>query len=300
MPRAQGTPGLDDWLNRFIAAEALPSGFADTARAICAPLAARIAAEARAAPRFTVGICGPQASGKSTLTAVVAHLLRDQGLAVAVLSLDDLYLTHAERQVLARDVHPLLATRGVPGTHDVALGLAVLEGLAKPGETRLPRFDKAADDRRPPAAWEPVQGPVEVILFEGWCVGARPQPQAALARPVNDLEREADPDGRWRAHANAALAGPYQALFGRLDRLVLLRAPSFETVLAWRQEQERKLRARLAREGADPSRVMRDAEVARFIAHYERLTRWILEEMPGRADVVIALDPARRPQDIPG
>ena len=288
---------MDDWLTRFIAAEALPAGFAATAMAICAPLAERIAAQARqeGRPGFTVGICGTQASGKSTLTAVVARLLRDRGLAVAVLSLDDLYLTHAERQVLARDVHPLLATRGVPGTHDVALGAAVLTALAGPGETRLPRFDKAADDRRPPAEWEPVQGPADVILFEGWCVGARPQPAAALAEPVNDLERLEDPDGRWRAFANTALAGPYRRLFARLDRLVLLQAPGFETVLAWRREQERKLRERLAKEGGDAGRAMSDAQVARFIAHYERLTRWILAEMPARADVVIPLDAERRP-----
>ena len=293
---------MDDWLTRFIAAEALPADFAVTARAICEPLAERLAAEARqaAAPGFTVGICGTQASGKSTLTAVVAHLLREAGLTVAVLSLDDLYLTHAERQVLAREVHPLLATRGVPGTHDIVLGMAVLRDLAGPGETRLPRFDKAADDRRPPAEWEPFHGPADVILLEGWCVGARPQPAAALADPVNDLERLEDPDGRWRAFANAALAGPYQHLFARLDRLVLLQAPGFETVLAWRREQERKLRERLAGEGADPARApvvrtMSDADVARFIAHYERLTRWILAEMPARADVVIRLDAVRRP-----
>ena len=285
---------LDDWLSRFIADESLPASYADTVRAICAPLAARIAQEAGRAG-FTVGLCGSQASGKSTLTAVLARLLRERGMTVGVLSLDDLYLTRAERQGLAREVHPLLATRGVPGTHDVALGVEVLDALARPGETRVPRFDKAVDDRRPPGAWEPVQGPVDLILFEGWCVGAKAQPAEALAGPVNDLERLEDPDGRWRTHVNAALAGPYQDLFGRLDRLVMLQAPGFETVLAWRQEQERKLRDRLARTGAGPGRAMSDGGVARFIAHYERLTRWILAEMPGRADVVIALDAARRP-----
>jgi len=286
---------LDDWLTRFIAAEALPADFAATAHQVCAPLAERLAVAAQGAgPGFTVGICGTQASGKSTLTAVVAHLLRDRGVRVAVLSLDDLYLTHAERQVLGDEVHPLLATRGVPGTHDIPLGLDVLEALSRPGGTRLPRFDKASDDRRPPAQWELVQGPADIILFEGWCVGARPQPPAALVEPINDLEHEQDSDGRWRAHANTALAGPYQDLFSRLDRLVLLQAPGFETVLAWRREQERKLRERLAREGADPARAMSDAGVARFIAHYERLTRWILQEMPARADIVIPLDAERR------
>ncbi|MDP3748807.1 MAG: kinase [Phenylobacterium sp.] len=285
----------DDWLADFIAAESLPPEFAQTARAICVPLAEAIAARARATPGLVVGICGSQASGKSTLTAVTRRLLEDSGLKVAVFSLDDLYLTHAERQALARAVHPLLATRGVPGTHDVALGLAAIETLKRPGETALPAFDKARDDRRPRADWSRFDGPADVILFEGWCVGARPQDAEALAMPVNDLERTRDPDGTWRGFANAALAGPYQDLFGRIDLQVLLRAPGFEVVLEWRREQERKLRARLAREGGDAARTMSDDQVADFIAHYERLTRWILEEMPGRADIVVELDAGRRP-----
>ncbi|MFD3262757.1 kinase [Phenylobacterium ferrooxidans] len=281
---------MDAWLSDFIAAEGLPPDFAETALAICGPLAARIIADART-PGFVVGVCGSQASGKSTLTAVLRRMLEDQGLKVASLSLDDLYLTRAQRQDLARDVHPLMATRGVPGTHDVALGLAVLDGLAGPGETLLPAFDKAADDRRPQGV--PVAGPVDVILFEGWCVGA--VPQADVSAPINALERDRDPDGRWRSFVNDALAGPYQALFARIDLLVLLKAPSFDVVLAWRQEQEAKLRARLAREGGDLKRAMTDAQVADFIAHYERLTRHILAEMPGRADMMVALDQQRRP-----
>ncbi|MDP3854121.1 kinase [Phenylobacterium sp.] len=286
---------MSDWLERFVAAESLPPDFSNVARAICAPLAGQVAARAAATPGLVVGVCGAQASGKSTLTAVTRRLLEDRGLKVALFSLDDLYLTHDERQALARDVHPLLATRGVPGTHDVALGLALIEALKRPGEIALPAFDKARDDRRPRADWPRFEGPAEVILFEGWCVGARPQGAEALAEPLNDLERTRDPDGTWRGFANAALAGPYRDLFSRIDLQVLLRAPGFEVVLEWRREQERKLRARLAREGADTSRTMSDAQVTDFIAHYERLTRWILEEMPGRADLVIGLDAARRP-----
>ena len=282
---------MDAWLSDFIAAEGLPADFARSARAICAPLAARIVAEPRK-PGFVVGICGSQASGKSTLTAVLRRMLQDQGLKVAALSLDDLYLTRAQRQDLAREVHPLLATRGVPGTHDVALGIAVLDGLALPRATLLPAFDKAADDRRPEGV--SIAGPADVILFEGWCVGA--VAQADVSVPINDLERQHDPDGRWRAFVNAALAGPYQPLFARLDLLVLLQAPSFEIVLAWRREQEAKLRARLTREGGDLKRAMTDDQVADFIAHYERLTRHILAEMPARADMVVALDETRRPR----
>ncbi|WP_340644830.1 kinase [Phenylobacterium sp.] len=282
---------MDAWLSDFIAAEGLPADFADSARAICGPLADRIAARTRA-PGFIVGVCGTQASGKSTLTAVLRAMLEARGLAVASLSLDDLYLTHAERETLGREVHPLLVTRGVPGTHDVALGVRILDGLGRPGETLLPAFDKAADDRKPEGV--PVAGPVDVILFEGWCVGA--VAQADVAAPVNALERDLDPDGRWRTFVNAALAGPYQDLFARIDLLVLLQAPSFEVVLAWRREQEAKLRSRLAHEGGDLKRAMTDDQVADFIAHYERLTRHILAEMPGRADVVVVLDEQRRPK----
>ena len=282
---------MDAWLSDFIAAEGLPADFAETALAICGPLAARIVAD-RGPPGQVVGVCGSQASGKSTLTAVLRHVLEDAGLTVASLSLDDLYLQRADRLVLAREVHPLLATRGVPGTHDVALGLAVLESLGRDGETVLPVFDKATDDRKPQGV--AVAGPVDVVLFEGWCVGA--VPQGDVSAPINALERERDPDGRWRTFVNAALAGPYQALFARIGLLVLLKAPSFELVLSWRQEQEAKLRARLAREGGDLKRAMTDAEVADFVAHYERLTRHILAEMPGRADLVVDLNAARRPK----
>lgn len=282
----------DPWLAQFMAQERLPASYEAVVREVAAPLAERIAAAARPGG-IVVGICGPQASGKSTLTAVLARLLERRGLKTAAISLDDLYLTRGERQELAERVHPLLAVRGVPGTHDVALGVEMLAALRRPGTHERPVFEKARDDRRGQGA--PFEGPADVVLFEGWCVGARAQPTAALAAPVNALEAGQDADGAWRGFVNAALAGPYQQLFGALDLLVLLQAPSFEVVLGWRIEQERKLRERLSREGADASRAMSDAQVEGFIAHYERLTRWILEEMPRRADVVVGLDAERRP-----
>lgn len=280
-----------DWLAGFLRDEALPADFAAEIARLHAPLAARIAAVAMG-PAFVVGVCGPQGSGKTTTARVLARLLEAEGLKVATLSLDDLYLPRADREGLARDVHPLLRTRGAPGTHDVALGVAVLEGLAGEGVTSLPRFDKAIDDRASPEAWPEVAGPVDVVLFEGWCLGARPEPAEALRKPVNALERERDADGAWRAFVNAALAGPYRALFARIDLLVQFTAPDFETVLAWRQEQESKLRARLALTGQGGA--MSEAEVAVFVQHYERLTRHIAREMPARADLVIALDIHRR------
>jgi D-glycerate 3-kinase len=227
------------------------------------------------------------------VAALAAHLT-SRGLTVAALSLDDCYLTHAERQRLARTVHPLLATRGVPGTHDVALAHATFASLAMPGDTALPSFDKAVDDRRPEAQWPRIAGPADVVLFEGWCMGARPQAPEALLTPINALERDEDRDGTWRRYVNAALQGAYRPLFDGFDRLVLLQAPSFEVVFAWRREQERKLAQRVALTGASGTRVMDEAQLARFIAHYERLTRHILAEMPPRADVLFTLDAERR------
>jgi D-glycerate 3-kinase len=235
-----------------------------------------------------VGLCGAQGSGKSTLAAGLAALFAGEGTPTAILSIDDLYRTKAQREQLARDVHPLLRTRGVPGTHDVALGLSVLDDLAAGRPTRLPRFDKAIDDRAPTAQWETAPAGTRLLILEGWCVGARPQADAALTEAVNRLERDEDFDGIWRRYVNAELAGPYQALFGRLDRLILLAAPGFEIVLRWRIEQEDQLR-RARGIG------MSDAEVARFIAHYERLTRHILAEMPGRADLTLSLAEDRSP-----
>lgn len=170
----------------------------------------------------------------------------------------------------------------------MALGCGVLDSVARPGPTALPSFDKARDERRAIPEWREVRGPIDVVVFEGWCVGALPQSDEDLAPPINALEADEDPDRAWRAYVNRQLAGPYQALFGRLDLLALLAAPGFEVVQAWRTEQERKLRARTG--GG-----MSDVEIGRFVAHYERLTRWILAEMPGRADMVFELDAERRP-----
>lgn len=235
-----------------------------------------------------IGLCGAQGSGKSTIAAALTADLNAAGISAATLSLDDLYLGKAARLKLASDVHPLLRTRGVPGTHDVALGLALFDGLDRGKAVCLPRFDKALDDRSAEANWTPVPAGLEVLLFEGWCIGAVSQPAAALSSPINALERDEDADGSWRRFVNAALGLDYQRLFARLDRLVLLAAPSFDAVYTWRQQQEHELSRHQAGSG-----IMSDAELQRFVAHYERLTRHILSEMPGRADLTINLDTAR-------
>lgn len=232
------------------------------------------------------GLCGAQGSGKSTLAEALADRLRGLGRSVAILSLDDLYKTRATREALARDVHPLFRTRGVPGTHDLGLAFAALDRLAAGEDAVLPRFDKSRDDRLSLAEWAPVAGDTDILIFEGWCVGARPLLDEP-GIPINPLERDEDADGVWRRAVAAALAGDYQRLFDRIDLLVLLAAPGFEVVLDWRIEQEEDARA--SGRGA-----MSDAEIARFIQHYERLTRHILATMPDYADITIRLDAGRR------
>jgi len=245
--------------------------------------------DAAAAP-LAIGLCGAQGSGKTTAAATLVARLKASGLHAVALSIDDLYLSRADRLALANDVHPLLATRGVPGTHDVALGLSILRQFRARAPLTLPRFDKAQDDRVDEAKWIQDDQPADVLILEGWCVGAVPQDARDLEHPVNALERDHDPDGRWRAYVNDQLAGDYQMLFGALDALILLAAPGFDIVHRWRSQQEDDLAARQPAGAA----LMDAAQISRFIQHYERLTRHILAEMPARADLTIFLDEDRR------
>ncbi|WP_404338011.1 kinase [Sphingomonas sp. MMS12-HWE2-04] len=223
---------------------------------------------------LVLGIAGAQGSGKSTLAARIA-----KARSCPVLSLDDLYLDGTARQRLAETVHPLLRTRGVPGTHDVARGRAVIEALGD-GPLALPRFDKARDEPGP----DELVNPADLLVFEGWCLGARPQEEAALGTPVNALERDRDPDGIWRRYVDAQLAGPYRALFARIDMLVFLAAPGFEIVADWRVEQERN--------AGGP---MTDDTVRGFVLHYQRITEDMLRSAPDWADITVRLDAQRRP-----
>jgi D-glycerate 3-kinase len=236
-----------------------------------------------------IGVSGAQGSGKTTLVKAVA---RANG--AAHLSLDDVYLTAHARQSLAQREHNLFTTRGVPGTHDIPMLLTVLDALATASpssRTPLPAFDKLADDRLPPEAWPVFEGRPTAILIDGWCLGATPQAPEMLEIPVNDLERDEDPDGLWRTAINRFLAGPYATMHRRFDKLMHLLAPDFGVVRRWRGEQQAQLLGR----------AMTDEEnttLHRFIQHYERLTRHMLAggRLPG---VSVQLDAERRPVGLP-
>jgi len=242
-------------------------------------------------PPVVLAISGLQGSGKSTLAAQVTDAARARGLAAATLSLDDVYLTAAARRRLAGHVHPLLATRGPPGTHDLDLAHATLDAIAAGRPVRLPRFDKLADDRLPERHWPALDAPLDLLVIEGWCLGVPAEPDAALAIALNPLERDEDADGRWRRYCNDSLREHYPALWRRLDRLWLLHAPSFEIITRWRWQQEQALLA-----GAPGRTGMDQAQLSRFLAHYERVSRQALRTLPAIADHVVLLDEARRPR----
>ena len=149
---------LDLLIGNFIDRHQLPVDFELLAKTYYLPLGDWLRQQRQRQDTLVVGINGCQGSGKSTLADFLQQFLEYQGLSVASLSIDDLYLTRAQRQQLAKTVHPLLQTRGVPGTHDTAMGIALIDQLrqlSKGEQLRLPRFDKASDDRlqcahRPP------------------------------------------------------------------------------------------------------------------------------------------------------
>jgi D-glycerate 3-kinase len=228
-------------------------------------------------PKY-IAIAGAQGSGKTTLAEILTEQLVLSGVSAVTCSLDDFYLERARRIELAQAVHPLLITRGVPGTHDIELCTTTLDNVTR-RPTSMPKFDKGIDDRIDRSMW-PMADVANVVVIEGWCLGARPQTAEDLVAPINELERDEDRDGRWRRFVNDALAG-YRTLFARFDRLVFLQVPDFDAVRRWRGEQELQL---------PQERRMSDAQLWRFTAHYERLTHWMLEEMPNRADMTVVLD----------
>lgn len=251
-----------------------------------------------------VAINGAQGTGKSTMALFLRALLKKQGKQTAVISIDDLYHTYQTRKKLATDIHPLLVTRGVPGTHDMALGQLVIQHLqnAKVGEVvQIPAYDKAVDDRMPQSQWPSVSAPVDIILLEGWCVGANPMSEEDLQNPINQLEADEDQGIAWRHYINQELKDNYQRFFSQFDLLVMLKAPSFDCVREWRALQEEKLARKMQVRMSDrqtnengkvnaPFKGLMDSNALnRFMMHYERLTKHMLDEMPQRADVLITL-----------
>tara|TARA_R110001592_G_scaffold66617_1_gene204544 strand:+ start:20285 stop:21235 length:951 start_codon:yes stop_codon:yes gene_type:complete len=297
----------------FLELHQLPSEYLDQAFKAYIPIINDVLSRRLSKQPIVLGINGCQGSGKSTTAAFFQHTFENiHQLKVVNVSLDDFYLSKAARLKKSKTVHPLFATRGVPGTHDTDLALNTVQQILR-GETPfISRFNKAVDDLFPQNEWQQAPENVEVIILEGWFLCAHPQEQSALLSPVNELERIEDREGIWRQHVNAQLETNYQELFNLVDCLVMLKAPSFEAVFSWRLEQEQKLAKKLltsinkepneneptgtkAKESkAGSSGLMSEAEIKHFIDYFQRLTEHMLIEMPERADHCYFLNTERQ------
>ena len=241
-------------------------------------LAAIVANYCRERDHRVIGLGGGQGAGKSTLSALIRTAVEASGERSEVLGLDDFYLAKAERRKLAADQHELFATRGPPGTHDIQGLLWSIDEINAGRAVTVPQFEKGLDDRVNPRR---VEMPVDRLVVEGWCVGASPQREEDLRDPINLLERERDADRSWRTKVNAHLEGDYARLLERLDCFIYLRVPHLQSVERWRLQQEQ--------DRAPEQR--KDAEwITDFVQYYQRITEWMREEAPSRADVLVELD----------
>ena len=242
---------------------------------------------------YLICFTGGQGSGKTTLSNFLQLFLRRAcGRSCIGFSIDDIYKSKEDRKRLAKNMHPLCRVRGVPGTHDIQLGLETLDSLLAAGPSTLtpvPAFSKPLDERKPKSTWQVFKGKPDYIFFDAWCGGAKPVSEKDWKPPMNALELEEDPDGIWSKWSNKELAGDYQRLFDRFDLLVVIKVPNMDHIYQsrWHQEQT------LAKTLTDPKlqkKIMTREEVDRFVMHYERLTHYIQEEVPVFADIVIERD----------
>ncbi|BDX06883.1 kinase [Planctobacterium marinum] len=288
-----------EFLANFLKVHQLPEHFTETVSDFFLPLAERIKNKVQEkSGTFYLGINGCQGSGKSTLSDFLGEWLTAQGLSVAVLSLDDFYHNRQIRKSLSESVSPLLATRGVPGTHDTQLMQQTLTSLATSEKCALPRFNKAIDDPHPKSQWPIMKGPVDLVIVEGWCWGVTAQTPLQLRYPVNALEAEQDANLTWRNWVNQQLLENYQPLHQMMDFWVMLQAPSFDNVFQWRLEQEQKLSAKLKDE--KQHRVMSEQQIKDFIQYYQRLTEECLRTLPQQSDIVLKLNAQRTIVEVRG
>jgi D-glycerate 3-kinase len=287
-------------LTTFIKQHKLPEKFRLTAKDYFQPLAERIFSQFSKSSRpYFVGINGCQGSGKSTLTDYIGECLtKTHKLNIVVMSLDDFYFTGEKRQELSRDIHPLLATRGVPGTHDMAmLENTLIKLKAKETGFTIPRFNKATDEPYPQEQWQVIEKPIDIILLEGWCWGVKPQTAEQLISPVNELELKHDKNGAWRNYVNQQLQQYYQPLYAQMDFWLALQAPSFDCVYKWRLEQEEKLKAN--NQGLSNSKIMQSDGILNFTQYFQRLSVQACNTISQSADAIFYLDYARNITSVP-
>ncbi len=239
-----------------------------------------------------IGLSGGQGAGKSTITEILKFIIKKKyRLELCVFSIDDFYKTKTERAKMSKNIHPLFLTRGVPGTHDLNLIIKTIKNLKKRKfkTVLIPKFDKSTDDRFKQIKWQKIKKRPQIIIFEGWCVGARHQKYRELKRPLNLIEKKYDPDLIWRKSVNNLLKKRYKKLFNEIDKLVYLKAPSFNHILRWRWLQEQKMKLTLKNK-----KTMSKSQIKKFIMFYERITKNMMKNFSKISDLTIFLDDSHR------
>ena len=235
-----------------------------------------------------LGLSAGQGSGKTTVAAILKIILKVFfKLNVCVISIDDFYKTLSDRNKMAKQKHPLLKTRGVPGTHDISLISFFFNSLKKKKfkKTKLPKFNKSMDDRFSKNQWYKINKKPEIVLLEGWCVGAKPESNFSLKKPINSLEKYEDQYLIWRKFVNSNLKKEYKKVFGMIDYYIFMKIPNFKMVFKWRLLQENKLKKRLN----DKKRIMSYKGIKRFIMFYQRITLRMIKDLSKSATVVMFL-----------
>ena len=246
-----------------------------------------------------IGLAGGQGSGKTTISSILTLILQKYfKLNVFKVSIDDFYKTRKDRNLLSKNKHPLLMTRGVPGTHDIDLMLKFFKKVMSKNFKNLevPKFNKAIDDRYKKSLWYKIKSKPDVIIFEGWCVGARAQTNKQLKKPINSLERIYDQRIEWRSYVNSQLKKKYKTLFKQLDGLLYLKAKNFDLLKKWRLKQERKLWAQT--KNKKNLKIMSSGDVINFMQTYQRITQQMFKDAVRTSSIIMNLNSNHQIQTI--
>ena len=240
---------------------------------------------------YFVGLAGGQGTGKTTISSLIKIILTKYfKYNVFRISIDDFYKTRKERISLSKRVHPMLLTRGVPGTHDINMMLSFFKKTKsrKFKRLKLPTFNKAIDDRFIKKYWYDLKNKPDVIIFEGWCVGARSEKTDTLKKTINSMERVKDHKQIWRKYVNQQLKSKYKNLYSQLNCLIYLKAKNFSLLQKWRLKQERKLLIKSKKNSK--SKIMNKRDVLNFMQTYQRITQNMFKNMPKYASIILNLN----------
>ncbi len=240
---------------------------------------------------YFVGLAGGQGTGKTTISSLIMIILTKYfKLKVFRISIDDFYKTRKERIYLSKRVHSMLLTRGVPGTHDINMILNFFRKVKskKFKRLKLPTFNKAIDDRFNKKKWYDLKTKPDVIIFEGWCVGAKSEKNDSLKKTINSMERLKDQKQIWRKHVNQQLKLKYKNLYSQLNCLIYLKAKNFSLLQKWRLKQERKLW--IKNKVKSNSKIMSRGDVINFMQTYQRITQNMFKYMPKYASIIFNLN----------